>query len=248
MELKQFKTKIYSKVPGRLNLVQDLYGKKRFTVMGNSWGWILGIWWMPFSAYSSVIYESDGSVTLQKRFGFRRHFDKNQYVVKITNNHNRIDNYGVGSLLSGSIKVPRGISCYYPVHALDYLANWSEIEILPDRIRYEPVYGFTPVAGLVTGAIDSEDLKGDRGRVIEANLIYKKRSKLELEKLEKLRMKMRAEDTEYFKEFDVRTIWNQDKWQVLPEHLEEPKDEPEELEDDIQRQLEEDGGDYGRDR
>ena len=217
--MKIYETKIWNEHPGTLNLALDFYGQRRANIPGNGKLTVQGVWWENFSPFKEAVYKESGKVKLVKRIGFKRNFEKTDWILKISNYHPQITNYKIGALFSPSFTIPQGLEIFCPVDPRDPLAEWKSIVIYPDIERERIAYGMAPVS--VSGQM-AEMEKDSRTIQRTPNLIYKKRGEKELEKLKELRLKLKIEDPEAFKYFDNYKLWNQNRWQVTPDMLREP--------------------------
>ncbi len=224
--MKQYKTEIYNETDYNIDLVLDFFGKRRCTLQAGIWGYVISVWWMNYAHYSKVVYKANGEVKLHKRFNFKTQFKKDQYTLKIENQHDRILNYSINSIYFGAYKVPQGLTVEVPVFPLDPLASYEEILIKPDKVISDPTN--SPVRPHKDH--DAVNSRKDRfGLHLMPNLEYKKRSEKALLKLKELRQELNAEDLDYGKFYSEVTMWNREAWLIPDDLLQEP-DEVEKME------------------
>jgi len=236
-----YKTSIKNMGDNALHLACDFYGDNRAVIAPGDEGVIRSTWWMSYAPYKEVIYKKDGSVKASKRTGFKYKWDKNQYVLKILNLHDRIDNFKIGSLFSLSFIAPKGIWIQVPLDARDPLCDWESIEVRPDRVFKVPMAGFVPVSpGPVGARIYPEgDQQFERNVRREQDIIYVKRSKPQLQKLQEIRHKLQTDDPEAYKFYDRHQIHNRDRWKIHSSML-MTEEEIQRREEQKMRQLRED--------
>ena len=217
-----YRTDIFNNTGARLHLTLDWFGKRRATIEKDSWGYVISTWFMSFAPFSKVIYELNGDVKLKKRHGFRRHFKKEDYQLKLLNLNSKIDNYKVGSLYHGSFSCPRGVPIIVVTHPLDRLSEWKEIKILDDFVKEKIVYGMVPTTamGNKAGAVERDERRVER----KPNLEYKPRSKAELEKLSELRKELLAKNPDQHEYYDMLSMWNRQRWGISDDDLMEEGD------------------------
>ena len=233
MELKQYKTEIYNNTEHVINPVLDFFGEHRAKVAPKNWGYVISVWWMTMAGFERVTYEADGSTKLKRRLGFKHKFAKEQYTIKITNLHDGIENYKIGSLFSLSFSCPKGVPIICPIDCRDPLADFSEITIYPDRMIPVPYYGMTQPGGNVPYVKE----EGNQGFRREVNLVYVKKSKPKLQKLAEVRHQLKQDDPEAYKYYDRHRVWQRDNWKVTNEMLQTPEDKQKKIEQ-VKKKLE----------
>lgn len=244
MDNKIFKTSIKNEGDNALHLACDFYGDNRATLSPGQESVIRSTWWMNYAPYKEVIYRKDGTVKALKRTGFKYRWDKGQYTLKILNLHDRIDNYKIGSLFSLSFTIPRGVWIQVPLDARDPLADWESIEVHPDRVFKIPMAGFVPVGGVYNAKIYPEgDQQFERNVKREQHIIFVKRSKPKLQKLQEVRHKLQTDDPTAFEFVDMHRLHNRDRWKIVPNML-MSKEEIERIEAQKRSQIEKDNS-YG---
>jgi len=217
--MKTYKSIIRNLSESKIDLALDWWGERRAKLNPKSWGYVISVWWMNLAPFSEVVFEEDGKVSLKKRRGFKHQFEKEDYVLKIENQHDFIMNYKIGSLYHGAFTAPKGIPIQVVVHPQDPLAEYESILIKPDKVRTVYGRGMEPV---IRPHFHAEIEIDHRAREVkEPNLEYKKRSKPKIQKLEELRDQLRRDDPEAVNHYGLHKIWNRDRWTITDDMLRE---------------------------
>jgi len=218
--MKNYKTIIRNDTESKIDLALDWFGERRAKLNPKSWGYVISVWFMHLAPYGEVIFKENGEVKLKKRRGFKHQFEKEDYILRIENQHEFIMNYKIGSLYHGAFCVPKQIPVQVVVHPLDPLAEYESIVIKPDKVREEINIGRTRAVPILRPGWHGYIVKDHRVREVrEPNLEYKKRSKPKLQKLEELRDELRRDDPDAVNNYGLHKIWNRDRWNITDEML-----------------------------